>query len=177
MTQEKLTHWKVFQNPDYLGAYAFQPGEEKTLTIDRVEVGTVYNTEINRKEEKRVMYFKDKDVKPLILNTTNAKIVSDLFGTPYVQLWKNKKIILIVEKVRWRKEMVDGVRVKKQLVEEKQSMTLICEDCKKPIQPSGNFSAQQIAMGAKTKYGKLLCMECATKQKDSVQEKVTDENN
>lgn len=23
------THWKKYTNPDYLGAYAFQPGEEK----------------------------------------------------------------------------------------------------------------------------------------------------
>lgn len=171
MAQDKLTHWKVFQNPDYIGAYAFQPGEEKTLTIDRVEVGVVYNTEINRKEEKRVMYFKDKDVKPLILNTTNAKIVADLFGTPYVQLWKNRKVILVVEKVKWRKETVDGVRVKKCLAEDKPAQTMVCEDCKKAIMSSGNFSAQQIAMGAKTKYGKLLCMDCATKQKDSSQDK------
>lgn len=176
MAQEKLTHWKTFQNPDYLGAYAFQPNEEKTLTIERVEVGTVYNTETNKKEEKRVMFFKE-NVKPLILNSTNAKIITDLFGTPYVQLWKGKKVTLLVEKVKWRKELVDGVRVKKQLVEEKQAPALNCEECGNPILASGNFSAQQIAQGSKNKYGKFLCVRCATKQKDASQEKVTNENN
>ena len=36
--QEKtmLTHWKKLTNPDYLGAYAFDKGEEKTATIARV---------------------------------------------------------------------------------------------------------------------------------------------
>ena len=171
MANELLTHWKVFQNPDYLGAYAFQPNEEKVLTIDRVEVGTVYNTEINRKEQKRVMYFRERDVKPLILNTTNAKIITDLLRTPYVQQWAGRKIILVVEKVKWRKELVDGVRVKRQVIEEKQEPVFTCEICKKKIQASGTFTAQQIAMGTKSKYGKILCMDCGTKQKESTQEK------
>jgi len=37
MTQEKkLTHWKTLTNPDYIGAYDFQPKEERTLTIKSV---------------------------------------------------------------------------------------------------------------------------------------------
>lgn len=27
---ENLTHWKKLTNPDYLGAYALQPGEDLT---------------------------------------------------------------------------------------------------------------------------------------------------
>ena len=36
------THWKKLTNPDYLGAYAFEPGEEKIGTIAAVrEEGVV----------------------------------------------------------------------------------------------------------------------------------------
>ena len=30
------THWKKLTNPEYLGAYAFRPGEEKIVTIESV---------------------------------------------------------------------------------------------------------------------------------------------
>ena len=38
-----MTHWKRLNNPDYLGAYAFEPGEEKTGTIDFVKNESVMN--------------------------------------------------------------------------------------------------------------------------------------
>ena len=33
---ENLTHWKKLTNPDYLGAYALQPGEDLIATIKEV---------------------------------------------------------------------------------------------------------------------------------------------
>ena len=45
-----LTHWKKLDNPDYIGAYAFQPGEEKTLTIKNVRREVVVGAE-GKKEE------------------------------------------------------------------------------------------------------------------------------
>ena len=37
----ELTHWKKLNNPDYLGAYAFQPGEEIIATIGSVGRETI----------------------------------------------------------------------------------------------------------------------------------------
>ena len=31
-----MTHWKSLSENEYLGAYAFQPGQEMVLTIDHV---------------------------------------------------------------------------------------------------------------------------------------------
>lgn len=51
------THWKKLTSPDYLGSYAFQPGEEKTVTIKDVKRETVYNPSSSGKEECTVAYF------------------------------------------------------------------------------------------------------------------------
>ena len=67
------THWKKYTNPNYLGAYAFQPGEEKTVTIKEVKREAVQNQ--SGTEECTVAHFVE-DVKPLILNKTNCKTIS-----------------------------------------------------------------------------------------------------
>ena len=51
------THWKKWTNPNYMGSYAFQPGEEKTLTIKEVKRELVYNPSGSGKEECTVAYF------------------------------------------------------------------------------------------------------------------------
>ena len=70
------THWKKYTNPDYLGAYAFQPGEEKTVTIKEVKRELVFNPSGSGKEECTVAFFVE-DVKPLILNKTNCKAMGN----------------------------------------------------------------------------------------------------
>ena len=54
---ENKTHWKKLTNPNYLGAYAFQPGEEKTVTIKEVKREAVQNQKGT--EECTVAYFKE----------------------------------------------------------------------------------------------------------------------
>ena len=62
-----MTHWKKLTNPDYLGSYAFERGEEKLATIDKVTEETVTAAE-GRKSDCMVLYFRQKDLKPMILN-------------------------------------------------------------------------------------------------------------
>lgn len=90
------THWKKWNNPNYLGPYAFQPGEEKTVTIKEVKREIVQNQ--NGKEECTVAYFVE-DLKPLILNTTNCKTITKVWGTPYIEDWSGRKITLKVKKI------------------------------------------------------------------------------
>lgn len=65
------THWKKLTHPDYLGAYALNPGEERTLTIKSVASELVVGTD-GKKEECIVARFTE-DEKPMILNKTNMK--------------------------------------------------------------------------------------------------------
>ena len=91
---ENKTHWKKLTNPNYLGAYAFQPGEEKTVTIKEVKREAVQNQKGT--EECTVAYFKE-DVKPLILNKTNAGMIAKVWGTPLIEDWGGCKIKLKVK--------------------------------------------------------------------------------
>ena len=152
------THWKKWNNPDYLGSYAFQPGEEKTVTIKEVKREMVQNQ--SGKEECTVAHFVE-DVKPLILNTTNCKTISKVWGSPYVEDWAGRKITLKVKKISAFGEMVDAVRVSNGRPAEE---SIICEACGKVITSASGRSAKEIATATKTKYGKALCIECARKE-------------
>ena len=152
------THWKKLTNPNYLGSYAFQPGEEKTVTIKEVKQEIIQNQQ--GKEKCTVAYFFE-DVKPLILNKTNCDMIAKVWGSPYIEDWNGKQIILKVKKVSAFGDMVDAVRVSKERPEEE----IICESCGNPIEPASGRTAKEIAAATKTKYGKCMCVECARKEK------------
>ena len=154
------THWKSLTNPDYIGAYAFQPNEEKTVTISTVVSETVMGAD-GRKEECTVVHFQG-DTKPLILNVTNAKMIQKVLQTPYIEEWVGRSVILGVETVSAFGERVEAVRVRK-----KQVTALDCAECGQVIFGSGKFSATQIASASTKQYGRALCMDCAKAAKDA----------
>ena len=152
------THWKKLTNPNYLGSWCFQPGEEKTLTMKEVKQEIVTNQ--NGKEECTVVYFVE-DVKPLILNKTNSEMIAKVWGTPYIEDWAGKKISLKVKKISAFGDMVDAVRVSTHRPTDE---TFVCESCGKMIIPINGKTAKEIAAATKTKYNKTLCVECARKE-------------
>ena len=105
------THWKKLTNPNYLGAYAFDQGEEKTVTIDSVTEETVTGHD-GKDSDCMVLHFREPDAKPMILNRTNAKTIEKIAGTPYIEEWAGLKIILVVRTVSAFGSEVDAVRVK-----------------------------------------------------------------
>lgn len=153
------THWKKYFNPNYLGAYAFQPGEVKTLTLKSVVREIVESQQ--GKEECTVLHFHE-DEKPLILNKTNSEMIAKVWGTPYVEDWPGKRISLKVKKVKAFGEMVDAVRV---VNERPNDEVIICEKCGNPITPASGRDAKTVAAATKSKYGKALCMNCAKEEK------------
>lgn len=155
------THWRALTNPNYLGAYAFQPGEEKVVTIREVKSEIVQNQ--SGKEECTVAHFVE-DIKPLILNKTNADAIARVWGTPYIEDWAGKKITLKVKKVSAFGDMVDAVRVAKERPEEE---AILCEMCGKPVLPASGRTAKEFAAATKAKYGKAICAECVRKIKEA----------
>lgn len=107
------THWKQLTNPDYIGAYDFQPGEERIVTIKDVKRQMVTGPD-GKKEECTIVFF-DKG-KPMILNVTNAKSITKLSDTPYIEQWVGVSIKLIVVKVKAFGEVVDALRIKSEKV-------------------------------------------------------------
>lgn len=156
------THWRKYTNPNYLGSYAFQPGETKTLTIKEVKREIV--TSERGKEECTVVHFAEGE-KPLILNKTNADAISKAWGTPYIEDWSGKRISLKVKKVSAFGEMVDAVRVSKERPVEAEQY-IICESCGKPVTAGSGRTAKEIAAATKNKYKKVLCIECVKKEKE-----------
>lgn len=103
------THWKKLTNPDYLGAYSLDEGEQRTLKIIKVSREMVQGSD-GKKEECTVAFLEAS--KPMILNKTNCKTISKVLKTPYIEEWAGKSIIVFTEKVKAFGEVVDALRVK-----------------------------------------------------------------
>lgn len=167
---ETLTHWKKLTNPDYLGGYALQPGQELIVTIKSVGNEEVIGTD-GKKEICSVVHFHE-DVKPMILNATNNKTIAKLFKTPYIEQWAGRKIQIYTEKVRAFGEIWDALRIRPFLPLEKE---LKCADCGGKIEGFGKSSAETIAKHTLNTYGRMLCSACATKAKEAQNKANTDE--
>jgi len=150
------THWKKLTNPDYLGAYALDDGKDVILTISYVREEKVTGSD-GKKDDCVVCHFSER-VKPMILNSTNMKTITKLFGTPYIEDWSGRRIQIGIEKVKAFGDVVDALRVRKFIPAENVPK---CESCGGEIQPRGNNSAEQIAAYTKKKYGQALCSTCA----------------
>ncbi len=111
MIDQKLTHWKKLHNPDYLGSYAFDPEEEKIATVQSVGLEMVVGPD-GKKEECIVARFREPDIKPMILNATNCKIISKMYGTPHIEKWTGRRVQIFVEQVRAFGELVDALRIR-----------------------------------------------------------------
>ncbi len=103
------THWKKLSNPNYIGSYSIEPGQDLTVEIVSVSKEMVMGAD-GKKEECIVATLKNQ--KPFILNVTNCKTISTLLETPYIEEWKGKSITLYVQQVKAFGEVVDALRVR-----------------------------------------------------------------
>lgn len=156
------THYKALSNPDYIGAWAFQPGETKTVTIDTVGVETVTGAE-GKTEACTVVHFRERGVKPLILNSTNGKAIAKLLASPFVEDWQGHRINLRVQNVKAFGDVVPAVRVSPILPAQNPEPSPVCADCGKLVQGVGSRNAAAIAAYTGEKYGRVLCGDCAAK--------------
>lgn len=161
-----LTHWKKLDNPDYIGAYAFQPGEEKVVTIKQVRREVVTGAE-GKKEECTVVHFVEPE-KPLILNATNGKAIQKVAGSGYIEEWAGVRIILKVETVKAFGDIVDAVRVSKKKPPAKPAAP-VCHDCHQAISAYGKQGAAEFAEYTKSVFGVPVCYACGQKRKEAQQ--------
>ena len=176
------THWKKLNNPDYLGAYALTPGEDLTLTITKAGEEK-FTGNSGKVETGLLIHFKEPSIKPMICNATNAKTITKVAGSPYVEDWSGVKIALYSAEVSAFGETVDALRVRPY---PPKTDEYICAECGVIIEGEGGLTARQIAEGARAKHGKVLCLQHAkeaTAAKEAESKKTdilggeTDENN
>ena len=162
------THWKKLTNPNYLGTYAFNPGEDLIATIKSV-AREVVTDPTGKKEECTVMHFKE-DIKPMILNSTNSKTITSLFYSPYIEDWEGKRIQIYVDnRVKFGRDIVEGLRIRKFIPKEivpDENGKIKCEVCGQAIEGYKNTNPVAVAKHTQVKYGKMLCSKCAIKAKE-----------
>jgi hypothetical protein len=107
---ETKTHWKKLVNPNYLGSYSLNPGQELILTIKSVVREMVIGDK-GKKQECTVVYFQE-NVKPMILNRLNSKVITKIYGTPYIEDWAGKKIQIFSDLIEAFGEMVEALRIR-----------------------------------------------------------------
>ena len=151
-----MTHWKKLTNPNYLGAYALEKGQRLTLTVKYVQEETVIGAD-GKKEKCPVCHFAE-NVKPMILNSTNMKAITALFGTPYIEEWANRQITVAVEKVKAFGEIVEALRVQKAVDKGEE---ILCEKCGRAITPTAKMTASEVAKYTKANTGTVMCLDCA----------------
>jgi hypothetical protein len=99
MAEEKLTHWRSDKDSPYIGAHTMpSDGTNIILTIKEVKREVVIG-DAGKKSEKPIAYFVEKSL-PMVLNATNCKTIAALYGSPYIQDWKGKKIEIRKEWVK-----------------------------------------------------------------------------
>lgn len=102
------THWKQLVNLDYIGAYSLN-GEDLTVEIVKVEVQRVKG-EGGKEEDCTVARLKGQ--KPFIINRTNAKTITRIYGTPYIEEWAGKSITLYPTTTKVAGETVECLRIR-----------------------------------------------------------------
>lgn len=104
----KKTHWRAKDKTDYLGAADLdEMGGKIIATIKEVKL-----LEITLKEGKefhRVAYFVG-NLKPMVVNVTNGKVLKKFTKSKYLEDWKNIAVTIYVKNLRAFGEDTEGLR-------------------------------------------------------------------
>ena len=104
------THWKKLTNPDYIGAFSLEEGKDLVVTIKDVKRMSV--TQMGGKQEECTVATLIGQ-KPFIINKTNAKTITQVVGSPYIEDWGGQSIILFASKTKFGKDNnVECLRVR-----------------------------------------------------------------
>jgi hypothetical protein len=115
-TNETKTHFRKVFKSDHLGIADLEDmiEEKRRLVFTIKEVKQEYDVAVaGKKGNFNIAYFVE-NIKPLVLNATNSKIVKGFNGgSPFVEDWKNTIIELYIDpSVKMKGDIVGGVRIK-----------------------------------------------------------------
>ena len=163
------THWKkIVSDPNFIGEGDFQEGEEKVLTIDRVNASETVTT-AEGKSTKAVLHWREPGNKPMILNVARSKNIEKVAGSPYFEDWIGVSVQLYIEHgIKAFGEIVSAVRVRpfKPRVKKEQAVPP-CADCGGAIEAAMGKTPCWLAAYTAKHYGVSLCAACAQKRKEA----------
>lgn len=153
--------YRKFMDKNYLGSWDVPDGEDLVLTIDKAARDDVKN---ERGSEKKLTLHFVEDYKPMILNATNSKALSEAVGSTKVEDWSGKRVGIYTTKVTAFGGTTDALRIRNYPPRETKAF---CDNCGCEIEAHGSYSVNKIVTMSKAKYGQALCWECAQARKES----------
>ena len=135
--KKKKIHWKEASGSNYIGAYCVET--DLKVKIKSVQVEEVKGPS-GRADQCIVAQLENQ--KPFIINKTNAKTISEITGSPFLEDWSNKEIVLYATTTKLKGEVVECLRVRepKPILDQKNPSF---ENIKKAIK-SGAYKIEQI---------------------------------
>lgn len=163
MSNKITGDFRKYMDKSFLGSWDLNETGDTVLTIDYVARDEVQND--RGKEKKLTIHFKERDYKPMICNTTNAKAISKAHGSTKVEDWVNKKIALYKATINAFGQVTECIRVRDY---PPKTDEIYCEECGNLIEDvpinGKTYKAKAIANNALTKFGRYLCYDCAKGQ-------------
>lgn len=155
--ENNYIHWKNLTDSPYLGHWSITPGEDIVATISGVTQEKIVS-EGGKSELCPVLHFGEKEIKPMVLNSTNAKTIEKLYNTPNVYEWVGKKIQIFATTTNFgAKHGVPCLRIRPNIPASAEP-EYHCSVCGKVI--SKDVYSKSVA-----KYGKAYCSkECLDKE-------------
>lgn len=161
---------RMGKNPNYLGSWDLDelPNRELTLTIEKIVDEKVVTS--GQTEVCTVIYWTDKNFKPMIVNVTNKKTLCKLYKTKDTERLKGKAVVIGTSQVKAFGDIHDALRIRPRIPQVQNASKPKCANCGKDINGVGSMTPEQTAAYTMKKYGKALCAECATEASKGVQE-------
>ena len=153
--------YRKFMDKNYLGSWDVPDGEDLVLTVDKAARDDVKN---ERGSEKKLTLHFVEDYKPMILNATNSKALSEAVGSTKVEDWSGKRVAIYTTKVTAFGGTTDALRIRNYPPRETKAF---CDNCGCEIEAHGSYSVNKIVTMSKAKYGQALCWECAQARKEA----------
>lgn len=101
-----MAHWKQIIEGKYIGAYCLD-GKDLIVIIE-----SIGKEEVKTEQTKDCLVAHLKGQKPMIINSTNCKVLTKLFDSPNVEDWINKPFTVFPTKVRAFGETVEALRIR-----------------------------------------------------------------
>ena len=153
--------YRKFMDKNYLGSWDVPDGEDLILTVDKAARDDVKN---ERGTERKLTLHFVEDYKPMILNATNSKAISEAVGSTKVEDWSGKRIAIYTTKVTAFGGTTDALRIRNY---PPKVTDVVCEECGQTITARGSYSVNKIVTMSKAKYGQCLCWDCSVKRKEA----------
>ena len=163
MSTDNKTHYRKVFKSDHLGVAdledLIESKQQLIFTISNVK--QEYGVRVaGKKGDHNIAYFVE-NIKPLVLNAGNSKIMKDLSGgSAFIDDWSNIKIELYIENgVRFGNDIVSGVRISPNPPRARQSLepnTPNWENAKTAYKRDNNLDAVKSRMDVSSENEKLL---------------------